>query len=175
MREEDLKAKIRVIPDFPQPGVSFKDITTLLQDGPAFREAVKSLAQRVRGHEADLVVGVESRGFLIGAPVAYELGIGVAVIRKPGKLPGETVRVTYEKEYGPDVLELRRDAITAGQRILLIDDLLATGGTMSAAAELVRRLGGEIAGFGFLAELTFLNGRERLGGFPVVSLIRYDD
>lgn len=170
----NLKEKIRVVPDFPQPGISFKDITTLLKDGRAFRQAVRDLADRVRDRGVELVVGVESRGFLIGAPLAYELGVGVVVIRKPGKLPGPTVRVDYEKEYGPDALELHRDAIEPGQRVLLVDDLLATGGTIGAAARLVRELEGEIVAFAFLVELTFLNGRARLGGRPVVSLVTYD-
>lgn len=172
--EQQLKAKIREIPDFPTQGVSFKDITTLLRDGAAFHLAVKELAERYRARQPDLVVGIESRGFLLGAPIAYELGCGVEVVRKPGKLPATKIRVEYDLEYGKDALEIHQDAITPGQRVLLVDDLLATGGTSWAAAELVRRLGGEILGFAFLIELAYLHGRQRLAGYPVETLITYE-
>lgn len=169
-----LKAKIREVADFPTPGVSFKDVTTLLKDAEAFRFAVKALADRYRNDRPDLVVGIESRGFLLGAPIAYELGSGIVVVRKPGKLPAERVRVEYELEYGKDALEVHTDAIQPGQRVLLADDLLATGGTSWAAAELVKRLGGEIVGFAFLIELAYLGGRQRLAGYPVEALVTYE-
>lgn len=169
-----LKAKIREVPDFPTPGVSFKDITTLLKDPQAFHYAVATLADRYRSARPEVVVGIESRGFLLGAPIAYELGCGIVVVRKPGKLPAERVRVDYQLEYGQDALEVHKDAILPGQRVLLVDDLLATGGTSWAAAELVRKLGGEILGFAFLIELAYLSGRRRLEGFRVEALITYE-
>lgn len=169
-----LKAKIREVPDFPTPGVSFKDITTLLKDPQAFHYAVATLADRYRSVHPEVVVGIESRGFLLGAPIAYELGCGIVVVRKPGKLPAERVRVDYQLEYGQDALEVHKDAILPGQRVLLVDDLLATGGTSWAAAELVRKLGGEILGFAFLIELAYLSGRRRLEGFRVEALITYE-
>ncbi|HHV55446.1 MAG TPA: adenine phosphoribosyltransferase [Firmicutes bacterium] len=169
-----LKAKIREVPDFPTPGVSFKDITTLLKDPQAFHYAVATLADRYRSAHPEVVVGIESRGFLLGAPIAYELGCGIVVVRKPGKLPAERVRVDYQLEYGQDALEVHKDAILPGQRVLLVDDLLATGGTSWAAAELVRKLGGEILGFAFLIELAYLSGRRRLEGFRVEALITYE-
>ncbi|MBE3577075.1 MAG: adenine phosphoribosyltransferase [Limnochordales bacterium] len=174
MEVGQLKAKIREVADFPTPGVSFKDITTLLKDAEAFRFTVKTLADRYRADRPDLVVGIESRGFLLGAPIAYELGCGIVVVRKPGKLPAERVRVEYELEYGKDALEVHRDAIQPGQRVLLVDDLLATGGTSWAAAELVKRLGGEIVGFAFLIELAYLRGRQRLTGYRVEALVTYE-
>ncbi|NLN27174.1 MAG: adenine phosphoribosyltransferase [Firmicutes bacterium] len=171
----DLKSKIRVIPDFPEPGISFKDITTLLQDGPALREAVRMMADAFRDDRVDVVVGVESRGFIFGSPIAYELGVGFVIVRKPGKLPSDTYRVEYALEYGTDALEMHKDAIKPGQRVLIVDDLLATGGTIAAAADLVRRAGGEIVGYSFLIELAYLNGRERLKGERIHALVRYDD
>lgn len=170
----DLKSKIRVIPDFPEPGISFKDITTLLQDGPALREAVRMMADAFRDDRVDVVVGVESRGFIFGSPIAYELGVGFVIVRKPGKLPSDTYRVEYALEYGTDALEMHKDAIKPGQRVLIVDDLLATGGTIAAAADLVRRAGGEIVGYSFLIELAYLNGRERLKGERIHALVRYD-
>lgn len=172
----DLKAYIREIPDFPTPGVNFKDITPLFADGRALNYAVKALADAFRGDRPDVVVGVESRGFLIGAPLAYELGVGLVVVRKPGKLPRETLQVAYELEYGTDALEVHRDALQPGQRVLMSDDLLATGGTMEAAGRLVKMLGGSIVGYAFLVELDFLKGRDRLeaaGGTKIVSLVHY--
>ncbi len=171
----DLKSKIRVVPDFPEPGISFKDITTLLQDGPALREAVRMMADAFRDDRVDVVVGVESRGFIFGSPIAYELGVGFVIVRKPGKLPSDTYRVEYALEYGTDALEMHKDAIKPGQRVLIVDDLLATGGTIAAAADLVRRAGGEIVGYSFLIELAYLNGRERLKGERIHALVRYDD
>lgn len=170
----DLKSKIRVIPDFPEPGISFKDITTLLQDGTALREAVRMMADAFRDDRVDVVVGVESRGFIFGSPIAYELGVGFVIVRKPGKLPSDTYRVEYALEYGTDALEMHKDAIKPGQRVLIVDDLLATGGTIAAAADLVRRAGGEIVGYSFLIELAYLNGRERLKGERIHALVRYD-
>lgn len=172
----DLKALIREIPDFPKPGVSFKDITPVFADGKALRYAVRALADAFRDQRPELVVGVESRGFLLGTPLAYELGVGFVLVRKPGKLPRGTLRVDYELEYGTGSLEIHDDAIRPGQRVLIADDLLATGGTVEATARLVKQLGGDIIGFGFLVELDFLRGRERLGGdaVNVVSLVHYD-
>lgn len=170
----DLRALVREVPDFPKPGVSFKDITTVLKSPEAFRHVVVEMARPFRG-ECDLVVGVESRGFILGAPIAYELGCGFVVMRKPGKLPADRIHTTYELEYGTDGLEVHRDAIQPGQRVLIVDDLLATGGTISAAAELVRALSGEIVGFSFFIELAYLNGKRRLEGHVVHSLITYDD
>lgn len=171
----DLKAYIREIPDFPQPGVSFKDITPIFADGKALAYAVRTLADGFRSDRPDVIVGVESRGFLLGAPLAYELGTGFVVVRKPGKLPRETVRVDYALEYGTGSLEIHRDAIQPGQRVLVADDLLATGGTVEATVNLVTQLGGVIIGYAFLVELDFLRGRERLGKNPakILSLVRY--
>src|SRR5438094_8619637 len=169
----DLKARIRDIPDFPKPGVVFKDITPLLADGAAFRAMVDGFVERYRGR-ADVVLGIESRGFLIGAAVAYGLGTGIALVRKPGKLPSQTYAASYQLEYGSDTLEIHHDAIGGHHRVLIIDDLLATGGTASAAIELVRRCGGSVVGCGFVIELGFLDGRRRLRDCEVFSLIRYD-
>lgn len=171
----DVKSLIRVIPDFPQPGVSFKDITTLLKDGPALRETVKKMVAAFRDEQIDAVVGIESRGFIFGSPIAYELGVGFIVVRKPGKLPADRHRVDYSLEYGTDSLEMHKDAIQPGQRVLIVDDLLATGGTIAAAAELVRRAGGTIVGYSFLIELAFLNGRQKLLGENIQSLVIYDE
>lgn len=169
----DLKPLIREIPDFPKPGINFKDITTLLKDGRALRQVIDEFAAHFAPAKPDLVVGAESRGFLLGAPVAYELGCGFVLVRKPGKLPAPTSKVSYGLEYGQDALEIHLDAIAPGQKVLIVDDLLATGGTISATAELVRRLGGEIVGFAFLIELDFLRGRDRLAGYDVLSLVHY--
>ncbi|HWP64776.1 MAG TPA: adenine phosphoribosyltransferase [Candidatus Limnocylindria bacterium] len=169
----DLARHIRDIPDFPKPGIVFKDITPLLADASAFRETVERLAEGYRGR-VDTVLGIESRGFIVGAAVAYALGTGLALVRKPGKLPARTYAAHYELEYGRDTLEIHRDAIGADHRVLLVDDLLATGGTASAAAQLVERCGGTIAGFSFIVELAFLGGRKRIEPHPVRSLICYD-
>lgn len=171
----DFKSLIRVIPDFPQPGVSFKDITTLLKDGPALKATVKRMADQFRDERIDVVVGVESRGFIFGSPIAYELGVGFVVVRKPGKLPAEKYRVDYTLEYGTDSLEMHTDAIQPGQRVLIVDDLLATGGTIAAAAELVRRAGGHIVGYSFVIELAYLNGRSKLKESTIHSLVIYHE
>jgi adenine phosphoribosyltransferase len=169
----DLASRIRDVPDFPQQGILFKDITTLLKDGPAFRETIDRMTSRVRDWDVDLVVGMESRGFIFAAPIAYNLGVGFAPVRKLGKLPAETISAEYALEYGSNTLELHVDAVTEGQRVLIIDDLLATGGTVGATIDLVERLGGEVVGTAFLVELTFLNGRQRLEGYRVTTLISY--
>lgn len=169
----ELKSLIREVPDFPKPGINFKDITTLLQNGPAFGQAIDTMARHFQDRRPELIVGAESRGFLLGAPLAYEMGCGFVLVRKPGKLPAAVERVTYDLEYGQDTLEIHRDAIIPGQRVLIVDDLLATGGTISATVELVRKLGGNIVGCAFLIELDFLNGRERLTDIEVLSLIHY--
>jgi adenine phosphoribosyltransferase len=168
----DLKSKIRRIPEFK--GVVFWDITPLLKDKDAFREAVKKMAGHWRDKSVDVVVSSEARGFVLGAALAYELGVGFVPIRKMGKLPSKTVGLTYQKEYESDTIEIHEDAVERGQRVLLIDDLLATGGTIKANAELVEKLGGEIVGIGFLIELEYLHGREALGGkYEVFSIINY--
>ena len=170
----DLKSFIRNVPDFPKPGIGFKDITTLLIDGPAFREAVDLLAERFQNQEIKKVVGIESRGFVFGSVIAYKWGVGFVPVRKPGKLPAETISEEYDLEYGTDSLEIHRDAITPGEKVLIVDDLLATGGTAQATVNLINRLGGEIAGIAFLIELSFLNGRQKLNGYDVLSLMEYD-
>jgi adenine phosphoribosyltransferase len=167
------KEHIRVIPDYPQPGIRFKDITTLLKKGDVFREAIDRLAEKYRPHRVDVVAGPEARGFVIGAPLAYALGVGFVPIRKKGKLPAETIEAEYDLEYGKDVLSMHKDAIQPGQNVLIADDLLATGGTIATSVRLVRQLGGNIVGAAFLIELTYLNGREKLPGIDVTSLVRY--
>ncbi|HHY26503.1 MAG TPA: adenine phosphoribosyltransferase [Desulfitobacterium dehalogenans] len=169
----DFSEYIRVIDDFPKPGISFKDITTLLKDGEAYRAAVDAIIEQVRECKPDIIVGPEARGFLLGAPVAYALGIGFVPVRKPGKLPGQTVRETYELEYGSDTLEVHADAIQPGQRVVIVDDLLATGGTISATARLLEKTGAQVAGMSFLIELGFLEGRKKLEGYEIFSLIKY--
>ena len=168
----DFKRFIRDIPDFPKPGSVFKDITPLLADAGAFREMIDALVDPYRGR-VDAVLGIESRGFIIGAAAALALGTGIAIVRKPGKLPFRTHRANYELEYGTDTLEIHHDAVGAGHRVLLIDDLLATGGTASAAIELVRQCGGAVTACAFVIELAFLNGRARLAPCEVHSLLRY--
>jgi adenine phosphoribosyltransferase len=170
---EDLKNFIRDIPDFPKKGIIFKDITTLLADAPSYQRMVDLIAHRYVGKKIDKVVGVEARGFVIGAALAYKLGAGVVLVRKPGKLPGETIKKTYELEYGTDTLEIHVGAITKGERILIADDLLATGGTISAVVEMVNSMGGEIVECCFMAELGFLNGRNRLPDGKVFSLLTF--
>lgn len=169
----ELATKIREIPNFPVEGVLFRDITTLLQDAAAFRAAIDQLYDRVRDLGAEVVVGMESRGFLFAAPLAYLLGVGFVPVRKLGKLPWETLSVEYELEYGTNTLEIHRDAIVPGQRVLVVDDLLATGGTVAATLDLVKKLGGVVAAAAFLIELAELGGRARLDGHPVISLITY--
>jgi adenine phosphoribosyltransferase len=170
---DDLRAKIREVPDFPKPGILFYDITTLLKEPEAFREVIDQMCDQVEGGGVDVVVGMESRGFIFSAPMAYKLGAGFVPVRKLGKLPAETIEVEYELEYGTATLEIHRDAIQPGQRVLIVDDLLATGGTVMGTIELVRRLGGEIAGLSFMVELTALNGREKLGEFEINTLLTY--
>lgn len=169
----DYEALIRDVPDFPKPGIIFKDIMPMLADGPAFKAIVGELAEAVRPWKPDVVLGAEARGFMFGAPLAYELGAGFVAARKPGKLPYTTVSAKYALEYGFDALEVHIDAIKPGQRVLICDDLLATGGTSRAKIELVERLDGVVAGMAFAIELDFLNGREKLAGYDIVSLIHY--
>jgi adenine phosphoribosyltransferase len=169
----DLKEKVRVIADFPEPGISFKDITTLLQDGKAFCFAINELAAPFKNQEIDVVIGPEARGFVVGTPVAYALGVGFVPVRKPGKLPAEVLRHEYSLEYGKDALEMHKDAIKPGAKVLIVDDLLATGGTTQAVISMVKSLGGEIAGLAFLIELEFLEGRKALSEYNVFSLIKY--
>jgi adenine phosphoribosyltransferase len=171
---DDLKHLIRNVPDFPKKGIVFRDITTLLKDGAALRRASDRLAERYKDRHVDLVAGIEARGFLFAPLVAYQLGAGVVPLRKPRKLPAETVRVEYQLEYGVDALEVHADAIQPEQQVLIIDDLLATGGSASAACRLVEQLGGTIVGVAFLIELSFLNGRSKLSQYEVFSLIQYD-
>ena len=168
-----LKDKIRVIEDFPEEGISFKDITTLLKDKDSFKKCIDEMAQKFKDCNVDIVVGPESRGFIFATPLAYILGAGFVPVRKPGKLPAKTLKFTYNLEYGTDSLEIHQDAVKKGQNILIIDDLLATGGTMSATAKLVSELGGNVVGLGFLIELEDLKGREKLSEYRVESLIKY--
>jgi adenine phosphoribosyltransferase len=170
---QGLRRKIRDIPDFPQKGIVFKDITPLLNDARSFKLAVDAMAQEYQHRSIDLVVGIEARGFIIGAALAYILDAGLIPLRKPGKLPFETNRVSYTLEYGSAELEIHRDAIKPGQRVILVDDLLATGGTMRAGVDLVQTLAAEIIGVSFLVELSFLEGRKRLQGYQVTSLLTY--
>lgn len=170
----DFKEKIRVIPDFPQPGVRFKDITTLLKDGPAFRAAIDQMAAEIREKKVELIVGPEARGFVVGTPLAYALGVGFIPVRKTGKLPAETVETGYSLEYGKDRLAIHRDAIQPGQRVLIVDDLLATGGTIQATLNLVNQLKAEVVGAAFIIELTYLHGREKLpADLDVYTLVQY--
>lgn len=169
----DFKQHIRVIEDFPQPGISFKDITTLLKNGEAYREVIQALKELIKDKEIDLIAGPEARGFVVGAPLAYALGVGFIPIRKSGKLPGETIEVGYDLEYGTDKLAMHKDAIQPGQKVLIADDLLATGGTISTSVNLVRQLGGEVVGAAFLIELVDLHGRDKLDQVDVMSLLQY--
>lgn len=169
----DLKKIIRNIPDFPKKGIVFKDITPLLQDAKTFKQGIDSIYKKFKDKKIDTVVSIESRGFILGATVAYKLGAGFVPVRKKGKLPYLTHSVTYELEYGTDTLEIHRDAIKEGQRVLIIDDLLATGGTARAVVELVEKLKGEVIGIAFLIELTFLKGREKIKDHPFYTLIKY--
>lgn len=173
MSAETLRAKIREIPDFPKPGILFYDITTLLKDPDAYREAIGLMLEPYRDERVDLVVGMESRGFIFSSPMAYELKTGLVPVRKLGKLPADTLTVEYALEYGSNTLEIHRDAIQPGQRVLIVDDLLATGGTVRGTIELVERLKGEVVGLAFLVELEFLNGRQRLEGRKVTSVVKY--
>ena len=172
---EPLKALVRTVPDFPKPGILFYDITTLLKDPKGFATLIDALAQYYIDKNIDLVLGIEARGFIFGPALAYRLNAGFVPVRKPKKLPGPTARVTYDLEYGSDTLEIHVDAIEPGQRVVLVDDLLATGGTMEATIKLVQQLGGEIAGLGFAIELDFLKGRDRFTDYDVFSLLHYDE
>ena len=170
---DELRKLIREVPDFPKPGINFYDITTLLKDPAAYKEAIDLMLGPFRGERIDIVVGMESRGFIFSAPMAYQLDAGLVPVRKLGKLPAETITVEYALEYGSNTLEIHRDAIAAGQKVLIVDDLLATGGTVQGTIELVERLKGDVVGLGFLVELEFLKGRERLGNRRVTSVIKY--
>lgn len=169
----DLKDYIASIPDYPTKGIIFRDISPLMADGAAYREATKQIVDYARKKEIDMVVGPEARGFIVGCPVAYELGVGFAPVRKPGKLPRETVSVTYDKEYGTDTLSIHKDAIKPGQKVLVCDDLLATGGTIKATIDLIEMLGGEVVGCAFLIELDELNGREKIKDYEIVTLMDF--
>ncbi len=171
----DLKSTIRHVPDFPKPGILFYDITTLLKNPLALKETVDQLTQHYAKQPIDLIAGIESRGFIFGLPLAYQLGLGFIPIRKPGKLPAATVAESYALEYGHNAIELHVDAISAGQRVLIVDDLLATGGTARAACNLVEKLGGQVAGLAFAIELNFLHGRDLLTGYDIFSLLQYDE
>lgn len=169
----DLGTLIRDIPDFPKKGILFKDITTLLKDAEAFKESIDRLTDLVRAYSPDLVIGMESRGFIFAAPIAYKLDAGFVPVRKLGKLPGDVISTEYDLEYGTNTLELHSDAVQAGQRVLIVDDLLATGGTVSATIDLIERLQGTVVGVAFLVELLALKGRDRLQDYDVVSLLAF--
>lgn len=169
----DLKSKIRDVPDFPKPGIIFKDITTILLDPEALRETIDILRGHLEQKDFDLIVGIEARGFIFGAALAYSLNKGFVPVRKPGKLPAETVRQTYDLEYGTDSIEIHKDAIKPGQKIIVLDDLLATGGTAAATVKLVESLGGKVLEAAFVVELAFLNGREKFKGLDIFSIVQY--
>ena len=169
----DLKQFVTIVPDWPKPGIKFKDITTLMDNGEAYKYATDQIVLYAREKKIDLVVGPEARGFIIGCPVAYSLGVGFAPVRKEGKLPRETAKVKYGLEYGSDVLTIHTDAIKPGQRVLITDDLLATGGTIEATVNLVEQLGGVVAGIAFLIELTYLDGRKKLTEYDILTLMEY--
>lgn len=170
----DLKEKVRVIEDFPKKGISFKDVTTLLQDGEALKCAIDGIVEHLKDKNIDVVVGPEARGFLFGVPVAYALGAGFVPVRKKGKLPYDTISVKYDLEYGSDELEIHSDSIKPGQKVAIIDDLLATGGTISSVAKLVEQIGGEVASIEFVIELTELKGKDKLKKYEVNSLMQYE-
>lgn len=170
---EDLKKAIRDIPDFPKKGIIFKDITPLLQDAGLFAKAVDLLFEEFKDRKIDIVVSVEARGFIVGAVLAYKLGASFVPVRKKGKLPYKTYSVTYDLEYGEDTLEIHQDAINKGNKVLIVDDLLATGGTLAAVIDLVEKMGADIVGIGFLIELVFLKGREKIPGYDIFSLIKF--
>lgn len=169
----DFKSYIRVVPDFPQPGIRFKDITTLLKDGPVYKAAIEELTTFAREVQADVVAGPEARGFVVGAPLSFAMGIGFIPVRKSGKLPYESIKAEYNLEYGKDALAIHVDAIQPGQRVLIADDLLATGGTITSTIKLIEQLGGVVVGAAFLIELSYLEGRQKLGDIPVKSLVVY--
>ena len=170
----DLKEKIRVIEGFPKEGISFKDITTLVADGEAFKESIDRIVEHLKDKNVDVILGPEARGFIFGVPVAYALGVGFVPVRKKGKLPAETVSVDYSLEYGVDVLEIHKDAVKKGQKVAIVDDLLATGGTVEAVAKLVEKVGAEVVALDFAIELTELKGRDKLEGYEIMSLVQYD-
>ena len=170
---EDLKRYIREVPDYPKPGITFFDITTLLKEPQGLRATVDSFGRLFENKVIDKVIGIESRGFLFGPQLAYQFSAGFVPVRKPGKLPAETVSQSYELEYGTDELHMHRDAVGEGERVLIVDDVIATGGTAAATAKLVESCGGEVAGFGFVVELTFLDGRAKVAGYDVETLVRY--
>jgi len=172
---ESLKKTIREIPDFPKPGILFYDITTLLSNGEAFSEAINVFVDRYRDQNIKAVVGIEARGFIFASAVAYSLGVGFIPIRKPGKLPYKTVQRTYQLEYGTDTVEMHEDAVSSGDRILIIDDLIATGGTAQAVADMISERGGDIIELGFLVELDFLKGREKLQGYDIFTILNYQE
>ncbi len=171
---DHLRKLIREVPDFPKEGINFYDITTLLKDAEGLKQTIDALANEFKGEQIDTVIGVESRGFIFAAPLAYHLGAGFVPVRKPKKLPAEKISVSYDLEYGQDTLEMHKDAVGEGHRVLIVDDLLATGGTAKAVVDLVEELGGKIVGLLFLVELDFLKGREKFDGYDVRSLIKYD-
>lgn len=171
---DTLKQLIREVPDFPKPGILFYDITTLLKDRHGLRATIDAFKDRYAGLGVDVVLGVEARGFIFAPVLAYELGAGFVPVRKPRKLPSSCTSISYELEYGTDTLEVHSDAVAPGSRVLIVDDLLATGGTAKAVTELVEKLGGTVVGLGFMVELTFLGGRQRLNGYDVYSLLQYD-
>lgn len=170
---DDLKRLIRQVPDFPKPGILFYDITTLLKDRTGLKTVIDAFRDRYRDAQVDMVLGIEARGFIFAPAVAYALGVGFVPVRKPNKLPAATERVEYTLEYGTDALEVHKDAIEPGQKVLVVDDVLATGGTAAAVCQLVERLGGRVVGVGFVVELDFLHGRSKLAGYDVFSLIQY--
>ena len=170
----DLKQKIRNIPDFPKKGIVFRDITPLVRDSEALKYSVETMAGHYNGKEVDAILGAEARGFIFGSAVAYKMGIGFIPVRKPGKLPFKTCSASYNLEYGKNILEMHIDAVNAGDKILIVDDLVATGGTARAMAELVEKMGGEVIGFCFLVELEFLNPRKILEGYDIFSLVKYE-
>ncbi len=171
---DELKSLIREVPDFPKPGILFYDITTALKSARGLKLITDSLAEQADGRRIDVVAGIESRGFLFGPPLASELGVGFVPVRKPGKLPAETTQVSYDLEYGSDTLEIHTDAVQPGQRVLIVDDLLATGGTAAACVKLIEDLGGTVTGLSFVIELGFLNGRGKLASYDVAALLHYD-
>ena len=170
-----MKKLIREVPDFPKEGINFYDITTLLKDPGGLKETLDAMVDRYKDKEIDVVIGMESRGFIFATPLAHQIGAGFVPVRKPGKLPARKTSVSYDLEYGQDTLEIHEDAVNEGQRVLIIDDLLATGGTAKATTDLVEKLNGNIVEVAFLCELTFLNGREKLNGYNVHSFLKYDD
>lgn len=172
---DNLKALIREVPDFPKPGINFYDITTLLLDPDGLRQAIDAMHESCDGLDIDTIIGIESRGFIFGVPLAYKMGLGFIPVRKPKKLPAEKVSVSYDLEYGQDTLEMHKDAVGEGHRVLIVDDLLATGGTARAVCDLVKSVGGTVAGLRFAVELDFLNGRSKFDGYDVRSLIHYDE